>query len=88
MPLRTSTILKFERYYVLDSNETKLEFSCTNPGAGEESLYWIVLTDDEISTIIDALTYDTLISDKLKRKYRSANISTKLDRYFGRETTI
>ncbi len=87
MSLRTNATMVFTDYNVEDSGLT-LHFVCPNPGGGEPSDYYVTLADTELSTVTNATSFKTLVDTKLKRKYRAANIASKLDSLIGQSTVI
>lgn len=87
MALANNAVMVFTDYAITDDG-IGLHFVCGNPGAGQPSDYTIELTDTELAGVVTALALKNLATDKLNRKFRSANIASKLDAIVGQSITI
>lgn len=94
MSLRVNATLTFDVYpewgsaYRVADDGIELCFLCADPGPGMPSFWIIHITDTELAGAINQTQLKTLVTDKLKRKFRAANIGTKLDPFVGQSITI
>ena len=87
MGLQTDATMVFNSYEVVDEG-LKLHFVCSNPGGGENSDYYVLVTDTELATITTQAQLKTLVQTKLQRKFRAQGIAAKLDIFIGQSLTI
>ena len=87
MPLATNATMVFMDYQIRDDG-IELHFVCYNPGPGEITDYYILITDAEITAISNATQFKALIVAKLQRKLRAANLASKLDPFIGQSVVI
>lgn len=82
MPLNANLTMIFIDYLVNDDGVV-LHFLCPNPGAAQESDYYVLLTDAEIASVSTTPQLATLVKSKLQRKLRATGMATKLDALIG-----
>lgn len=87
MSLRPSAVLQFLDYAV-DDVGWHLHFVCADPGPGEPSDYYILLTDSDLSGVTTMNQALNLIQTKCNRKFRAAVNGTKLDALIGQTLTV
>lgn len=87
MPLATNATMTFTDYETGDEGIT-LHFVSPNPGPGQVSDYFILLTDADLATITTQLQLKNLVETKLKRKLRANGIAAKLDPFIGQSLII
>jgi len=87
MPLQNNATMIFISYEIQDGG-IQLHFVCPNPGAGEPNDYYILLTDDELTTVGTVQQLKTLVEGKLQRKLRAVGIATKLDTFIGQSLVV
>jgi len=85
--LKSNVTMTFFGYEVQDTG-INLHFLCPDPGAGENSDWYVFLTDAEVASITSLATARTLVTTKLNRKFRAASIATKLDQLIGQSVVI
>ena len=85
-PVKANATFTLESYEVTDDG-ILMEFLCPDPGGGNESLYYIRLTDAELAAVTTQQELRTLVTTKLERKIRAANIASKLDQFIGESIT-
>lgn len=78
MTLKANATMTFKTYLVVDGG-IQMNFVCLDPGPGETTDYSILLTDTELVAITTQPQLLTLVTAKLNRKLRAANIASKLD---------
>ena len=87
MALKPSAVLVFTSYEVVDEGIT-MHFISPDPGPGQPSDWYVLLTDADLATVIDAATFQALVLTKLRRKFRAQGIASKLDARIGASLTI
>jgi len=88
MPLAANAIMTFVGYDIIETGGISMKFVCSNPGGGEPSDYTVFITDAELTGTANLAALKTLVTDKLKRRYRATGLSTKLDPLIGSTITI
>ena len=94
MPLQTNAVMTFVGYEMdkcqglLAAPGLYLHFVCANPGPGEVSDYYVIVTDAELAGISTQAALRTLVITKLQRAYRASGIASKLDQFIGQSVTI
>lgn len=83
--LKFPATLMLTSYEPIDGGSIALTFECSDPGGGEPSNWIIQITDTELA---DAADIKVLIAEKLQRKFRSKDISSRLDPLIGLKVTI
>ena len=78
MPLQPNANMLFTDYTV-DDVGIHLHFVCSNPGPGEPSDYFVLLTDTELSGATTPENLTNTLEQKLKRAFRFQGIAPKLD---------
>jgi len=86
MPVQANGTFIMESYSVTDEGIV-LEFLNPDPGGGNESLYYIRLSDVELAAVTTQQQLRNLVTTKLERKIRAANIASKLDQFIGQSIT-
>ena len=74
MALRGSATMQLIDYAVEDGG-VRFHFLCPDPGAGENSDYYVFLTNLEISSSTSDNALKTKLSDALKRRYRNVGFT-------------
>jgi len=87
MGLKENATMTFMDYQVEDGG-IRLHFLCPDPGPGEASDYFVLVTDDELSGISSLPELKQLVTAKLERALRATNIASKLDGLIGQSLTI
>ena len=78
----------FTSYEVLDTG-VQLHFISPDPGAGQPTDWYVVVTDAELVGATTTILLRQLVLDKLNRKFRAANgIATRLDPFIGQSLII
>ena len=85
--LKTNAILTFTAYKVQDAGIT-LSFVCGDPGGSEPSDWDVLITDVEFTAALTQQDLLTLVTNKLKRKFRAIGVAGKLDPFIGQRITI
>lgn len=85
--LTANATMVFQGYEVTDTG-IQMHFLCPAPGPGENSDWYIFLTDAEISAVTTVAQFKTLVLTKLQRRYRASGIATKLDQMIGQSVVI
>lgn len=65
-----------------------LTFTCSDPGAGEASLWEVQLTDVEAASVSTNQEIRSLVIAKLQRKFRSDAVLTRLVGFIGQSVVI
>ena len=87
MALRTNATLTFMDYNV-DDVGIHMHFVSPDPGAGQPSDYFILLTDAALAGVTTNANLRNLVETKLKRAFRAQGIATKLDPFLGQSLVI
>lgn len=74
--------------YEINDSEIRLHFSCSNPGAGKDTEYYVSIADTELASYTTVLAFSNAIKAKLARKLKAQGIATILDQFKGRSVTI
>ena len=82
MPLQPDADMVLTDYSVDDAG-IHLHFVCSNPGPGEPSDYFALLTDGELAGATTVENIINALTTKLKRTYRLQSIAPKLDGLIG-----
>ena len=78
----------FTNYEVLDTG-VRLYFISPDPGAGQPTDRYAVVTDAELTAATTTILLRQLVLDKLNRKFRAASgIATRLDPFIGQSLII
>ena len=94
MAINVSAVLTFavfpewESAYRVEDGGIRLHFVCANPGPGQVSDYFVLLTDAELSSVSSQGQLRSLVESKLKRSLRATGIASKLDQFIGQSVTI
>lgn len=84
MALKPNAVMKFTGYEFTDSGVT-LRFLCEDPGAGEQSIWEVGVTDAELASVSNVAQFGQMVMAKMTRRYRQ---NTQLDNLIGRQVTI
>lgn len=87
MSLQANVTLTFTSYEVTDEGIV-LHFVSPDPGPGEMSDYYVLLTDTELAGVSNQSQLATLIRTKLERRIRAVGIASKLDPFIGQSMVI
>ena len=87
MTLRANATLTFTSYEVTNEG-IDFHFVSPDPGPGEPSDYFVLITDAELATVTTQLQLRTLVRDRLERKLRATGIASKLDQFIGQSLVI
>ena len=87
MAVQANATFIFESYTVEDGG-IRLIFLCPNPGPGNESLYYILLTDVDLAAVTTQAQLRNLVETKLKRSIRATGIASKLDQFIGQSLVL
>jgi hypothetical protein len=74
--------------YEVQDDGILLTFLCGDPGAGEASLWPVMVTNAELAAVTTLTEFRNLVITKLQRKYRAAGIASKLDGLIGQSVTV
>ncbi len=105
MPLKATVVMRLESFETLPAPvypgvpgtdtgvSVTMNFSCADPGANMPSMYQIVLTSTDITTINNAANKQTALQtaviDHLQKQYRpAAAISAVLTGFVGQTVTV
>lgn len=94
MPLNINAVMTFAVYpewdkaYLVEDGGIRLHFLCTNPGPGQNSDYFVFLTDTELAGASNQAQLRTLVENKLNRALRASGIASKLDQFVGQSITV
>lgn len=87
MALAANSTFTFSSYSITDTG-IELKWVCAAPGSGEPNDYSIFVTDAELGGVTNLATFRTLVDAKLARKFRAANIASRLDSLIGQTRTV
>lgn len=87
MTLAANAVMTFTDYQVTDQG-ILFHFVCANPGPGQPSDYYVLVTDTELAGVSTQQQLVTLVTGKLQRRFRATGIATKLDPLVGQSITI
>lgn len=87
MGLRANATLTFLDYNVNDVG-IHMHFVSPDPGPGEPSDYYILLTDTDLAGVTTQLNLRNLVLTKLQRAFRAQGIASKLDPFIGQSLSI
>lgn len=82
MTLKSNLTMIFTSYVVNDDG-IMLHFMCPDPGAGEVSDYYVLITDADVTGSATVQTLAALVKTKLQRQLRGTNLAAKLDALIG-----
>ena len=94
MPLNANATMIFQNradgglpYDVVDGG-VNLYFHCPDPGPGMPSEWMVFCTDAEIAALTNLASAQTLVVNKLTRKFRRTATAAKLDQLVGRSVIL
>lgn len=87
MPLRANVQLIFTSYTVEDAG-VRMEFLSADPGPGQDSYTYVMLTDAELAGATNQTQLRNLVQSRLERKIRAATIAAKLDAFIGQTLIV
>lgn len=87
MAVKSNAVFRFTDYAVGDDG-VRLHFVCADPGAGEASDYYVLLTFADVQGLTDLASFNTLVMTRLQRNVRAQGIASKLDALISRTVTI
>lgn len=87
MAVKPNATFRFTDYLV-DDDGIHLHYVCLDPGGGESSDYYLLMTFAEAEGITNLASYNAWITARLQRNIRAAGIASKLDSLIGRAVTI
>ena len=79
---------EWDAAYLVEDGGIRLHFICVDPGPGQVSDYFILLTDTDLAAVVNQAQLRTLVETKLKRTLRATGIASKLDAFIGQSVTI
>lgn len=87
MALKANAVLTFTDYTVNDDS-IRFHFVCADPGPGQDSDYYVTMSDAEIAATANLAALRTAVTAKLTRKLRANGIASRLDAAIGSQITV
>lgn len=87
MAVQANATFTFIDYEMRDDG-VNMHFVCANPGPGQASDYYILLTDADVAGVTTQNQLKTLVTSKLQRKIRASGFASKLDPFVGQAVTV
>ena len=87
MGLKVNATLTFTSYTV-DDEGIHLHFVSPDPGPGEPSDYYVLLTDTDLANATTQAAVVNAVQNKLNRAFRFQGIAPKLDALIGQSLTV